>query len=183
MKDENPNPENSKLVQLDYIQELGGVNFTYMSGAMYLLRTSEKTVEEVGDIPDGILAAAWSPNQDYLAVASKTQLLLLTPEFEVPMEQALDDDDMTFEAGQKEKDKTIKDARISWRGDSQIFVCTYWINGGRKCLTRDMTKSMQVTKGPARADNQVVFSVAEKPLPQLELPTCIMPNGSLVTGF
>lgn len=40
-----------------------------------------------------------------------------------------------------------------------------------------------MTKGPARADNQVVFSVAEKPLAQLELPTCIMPSGSLVTGF
>ena len=42
---------------------------------------------------------------------------------------------------------------------------------------------MKVTKGPARADYQVVFSVSERPVQSLQLPTCIMPNGSLVTGF
>lgn len=110
-------------------------------------------------------------------------MLLFTPEFDILYEQPLDDNDMTFLPSDSAQDKTIKDATISWRGDSQIFVCTYHINGGRKCLTRDLTKSMQVTKGPARADNQVVFSVSERPLPQLELVTCIMPSGSLVTGF
>lgn len=38
-------------------------------------------------------------------------------------------------------------------------------------------------KGPARADYQVVFSVSEKPNPALALPICMMPNGSLITGF
>jgi hypothetical protein len=50
-------------------------------------------------------------------------------------------------------------------------------------LTRDVQKNLLVMKGPARADYQVVFSVSEKPLPALELPICMMPNGSLVTGF
>lgn len=119
---------------------------------MYLYRVEERRVEEVGEIADGIRAAAWAPNQEYLAVATSAMMLLFTPDFDVLYEQALDDGDMTFASGEA-KDASIKEACISWRGDSQIFVCTYHINGGRKCLTRDLTKSMQVTKGPARADN------------------------------
>lgn len=85
-------------------------------------------------------------------MATSAMMLLFTPDFDVLYEQSLDDGDMTFSANDV-TDQTIKDACISWRGDSQIFVCTYHINGGRKCLTRDLSKSMQVTKGPARSDN------------------------------
>lgn len=49
-------------------------------------------------------------------------------------------------------DRTIKDACISWRGDSSIFVINYAINGGHKCLTRDVQNQLKVAKGPARAD-------------------------------
>jgi hypothetical protein len=55
-----------------------------------------------------------------------------------------------------------KEASISWRGDSQFFACLYSINAGRKCLVRDT--SLNIFKGPARADNKVVFSVGEKPV-------------------
>ena len=72
---------------------------------------------------------------------------------------------------------------ISWREDSLSFVINYSINGGRKCLTRDVIKNLLVIKGPARADYQVVFSVSEKPIPSLELPISMMPSGSLVAGF
>jgi hypothetical protein len=37
---------------------------------MYLYKLEEKKIEEVGEITDGILAAAWAPNQEYLAVAT-----------------------------------------------------------------------------------------------------------------
>lgn len=40
-----------------------------------------------------------------------------------------------------------------------------------------------MVKGPARADDLTVFSVAERPIPHLERPMCFMPNGSLVAGF
>jgi len=73
-------------------------------------------------------------------------------------------------------------ASISWRGDSSIFVVNIEIDGGFKCLTRD-AQNLNVIKGPARADDQTVFSVAEKPIAHLTKPCCIMPNGSLVAGF
>lgn len=38
-------------------------------------------------------------------------------------------------------------------------------------------------KGPARADDLSVFSVAEKPIAFLQRPICFMPSGSLVAGF
>lgn len=42
----------------------------------------------------------------------------MTPDFDVPMEDNLDDNDMTFAPNDKVRDSTIKDAKISWRGDS-----------------------------------------------------------------
>jgi len=40
-----------------------------------------------------------------------------------------------------------------------------------------------VTKGPSRADETFVFSVAEKPVKELQRPICFMPSGSLVAGY
>lgn len=62
LKDENPNLESSVLVQLDYVQELQGVQFTYRCGNMFLYRVDQRKLDEVGEITDGILAAAWAPN-------------------------------------------------------------------------------------------------------------------------
>ena len=62
-------------------------------------------------------------------------------------------------------------------------MINYAINGGHKCLTRDVQNDLKVSKGPARADDKSVFSVSEKPLPHLQNPISFMPSGSLVAGF
>lgn len=112
--------------------------------------------------------------------------MLFTPEFEVLHEAPIDDNDLTFPDDKKPAagSKSVVDANISWRGDSNVFVVNYEVmNLGRKCLTWQINPNFKVTKGPARADNQVVFSVSERPLPYLQKAFAFMPNGSLVTGF
>ena len=121
---------------MDFIQECQGVVMSFASGAMYL--TEGASWKEVGEIGDGIITGSWAPNQEYLAIATGAgKLIVFTPEFDVLYEASIDDNDLTFKQGD-EINLAIKDAQISWIGDSSIFVINYSINGGRKCLTRDM---------------------------------------------
>lgn len=82
------------------------------------------------------------------------KLIIFSPDFEVNLEANIDDGDMTFHDKKQgePRDESIAEAVISWREDSLTFVINYSINGGRKCLTRDVQKNLLVVKGPARAD-------------------------------
>ena len=92
---------------MDYIQELQGVVVTYSEGNMFLFKCdpssnqkvidSEDAVQDVGEMEDGFLTGCWAPNQEYLALATKTgKLIVLTPEFDVLYEAPIDDGDLTF---------------------------------------------------------------------------------------
>lgn len=72
---------------------------------------------------------------------------------------------------------------MTWKGDSNLLQVNYLINGGFKCLTRDVQAGLDVMKGPARSDGNFVFSVSEAPLKDLNRPICFIPNGSLTAGY
>lgn len=108
-----------------------------------------------------VLAAEMASNLEFVAVAtSKNKISLLNYDFDIINSNTLDDGDKSDIS--KEPEQELKQASIAWRGDSQFFATLYTINGGKKCLVRD-TK-LNIFKGPARADNKVVFSLAENPV-------------------
>jgi elongator complex protein 1 len=102
---------------------------------------------------------------------------LFNPQFDTLAEEPIDDGDCT------NPEEYIGKAAISWRGDSSLFQINYQIGDGFKSLTRDPSQNLKVFKGPARSDNNTVFSVSEKPVKELGRPICFMPNGSFVAGY
>lgn len=137
---------------------------------IYLITYSGKLLKipldsryEIIDLfPEGkILAVEMASNLEFIAVASgNNKVYLLSYDFEIINNSDLDDKD--YSDYSKDLENEIKEASISWRGDSQFFATLYSVNGGKKCLVRD-TK-LNIFKGPARADNKVVFSIAENPV-------------------
>ena len=108
-----------------------------------------------------ILAVELASNLEYIAVASSNNRLhLFNYDFQLINSCDLDDGDQSNFNMDNPYDP--KEASISWRGDSQFFATLYSINGGKKCIVRD-TK-LVIFKGPARADDKVVFSMAENPV-------------------
>lgn len=106
-----------------------------------------------------ILSVEISPNLEHIVVISSNfKIMLFNYDFEFLNICDLDDSDLSDSS----KDAECQEAAVSWRGDSLFFAVLYSINEGKKCLVRD-TK-LNVFKGPARADNKVVFSMAENPV-------------------
>ena len=175
----------SQLVDMSYVQELSALVLAFDCGEIYQYNTETKKVEEVGGIDSDIIAAKWAPNEEYYAIASSEgELYLFTPEWDVLYRVPLDDDDSTWSAGEAPPDDLlVEQACISWKGDSNLLQVNYQINNGFKCLTRDVQAGLTVFKGPARADNNFVFSVSESPLVNMHRPICFLPNGSLSAGY
>lgn len=147
----------------------------FQSGALY--QVQEET-QEVGAVDADIIAAKWSPNEEYLALATEEgELYMFTAEWDVLYKVDLDDGDQSM------LDGLCDAACISWHGNSQLLQVCYQCGDGFKCLTRDATNSLRVVKGPARSDGNFVFSVAEAPVNELKRPIAFMPNGSLTAGF
>ena len=71
---------------------------SYSSGEIYLFDPHKKQSKIAGEIDGQILAAKWSPNEEYFAVASDNgYLYLFTPEFDILYETKIDDEDLTFQ--------------------------------------------------------------------------------------
>ena len=127
-----------------------------------------------------IIAMQISSNQEYIiAVLSNFKINVLSYDNLAKINECdLDDGDFSDIS----KDNNIcKKAYISFKSSGDMFGISYTINNGVKCMVRD--SQLKLIKGPGRADDNIVFSVAEKPLSKLEPILSFMPSGSLIAFF
>ena len=131
-------------------------------------------------INNEIIAMQISSNQEYIiAVLSNFKINVLSYDNLAKINECdLDDGDLSDIS----KDNNIcKKAYISFKSSGDMFGISYIINNGVKCMVRD--SQLKLIKGPGRADDNIVFSVAEKPLSKLEPILSFMPSGSLIAFF
>ena len=123
-----------------------------------------------------------SPNQEYIAVVLSNYTLMLISydaPFNVINTCTLDDCDLSS----INEGDVCNEASITFKQDGELFAVVYNVNGNalRKCLVRD--SKLSIRKGPARADNKIVFSVSEAPLDYLSNVVAFQPNGSLIAYY
>ncbi|XP_014779296.1 putative elongator complex protein 1 [Octopus bimaculoides] len=149
------------VTYLQHLPEQQSVSAVTNSGSILLWFYLEQLVECVGDVEDGIIGSAWSPDQELLVVISgSNSLILMTRDFDLLQETALHPD--TFgeaefinvgwgkketqfhgtegkEAAKKKSEPAQPalewddmKAYISWRGDGQYFVTSTIHQGYRQ---------------------------------------------------
>lgn len=165
------------ILDLNYIQELEGLVIVTTSGDIWKVLPKNKDIDTVGSIENGIYAARWSPNEEFLTIATKNEtILLLSSNFDAKNEVLIDEEE------QKNKTKVL-DATISWRGDSKFFSISYELDGkGRKAVTKDLNLTSFVSPAKSDPEGGLVQCVADKPWPQMKKPLAWQPNGGLIAS-
>ena len=168
-----------------YKSEIEKIVLVFKTGEIFTIPVNEgkaKLVQKLCDekIKNEIIAFEVSPNQEYIiAILSNFKVLLLSYDsLSKTKECDLDDGDFSDII----KDNSIcSKASISFKSSGDIFGVSYTINEGVKCMVRN--NQLQLIKGPGRADDNIVFSVGEKPLKNLEPILSFMPSGSLIAFY
>lgn len=137
-------PPDAALTVLLHSADLGAVTLGLSTGHLFLLNSpagSLPSLEEVGVLGGGVMAAAWSPDGEALAVLSGTgQLLLMTTTWDLLWETSILNNTPAFpqptavpgpepQGGIVELTPTT--ASLSWRGDGRyLATCCEDIPGG-----------------------------------------------------
>ena len=175
----------NQFLYIFYKAEIDTVILVLKSGEIFNIPTNEQKSKMVTNLCDKkinneIIAIEISPNQEYIiAVLSNFKIIVLSYDTLSKINECdLDDGDLSDIS----KDNNIcKNAYISFKSSGDMFGISYTINDGVKCMVRD--SQLKLIKGPGRADDNIVFSVAEKPLKKLEPILSFMPTGSLIAFF
>ena len=170
------------FIYLIYKSEIESIIIGLKTGELIIINTNENTsqIKKIIEDPNiKIISMETSPNQEIIVIIlSNFKLITLSYDtFSKLNECDLDDGDLSDIS----KEKECEEAEISFKSNGDLFGVIYKINNGYKCLVRD--NKLNIIKGPARADNKIVFSVAEKPIEYLGNKISFMPSGSLIAFF
>ena len=176
---------NNPFVYIFYKAEIETIILILKSGEIFSIPTGDqksKLIQNICDknINNEIIAMEISPNQEYIIVVmSNFKIIVLSYDTLNKINECnLDDGDLSDIS----KDNNIcKKANISFKSSGDLFSISYTINDGVKCLVRD--SQLKIIKGPGRADDNIVFSVGEKPLKNLEPICSFMPSGTLIAFY
>ncbi|RKP33743.1 IKI3 family-domain-containing protein, partial [Dimargaris cristalligena] len=197
----------ARLVGLHYLTELDTLFMAFDQGEILLLRDASafdpaahgpENLDPVGDFEDGILAVAWSPDDEILVVITgRHNVLLMTKDFDVLAEFNIFDQYDAQEAGvsvgwgkketqfhgtagkaaaQQKPDfrnrclapHDDRLPRIAWRGDGAYFVCS---------LLEPVDEAYRTLRVFSREGDLLNTS---EPINCLESPLAWKPSGNLI---
>lgn len=158
-----------------YILLSSGEFITNYDNTLMISTSNKQIIRIINEIDEQstIVCAKLSPNLEHIILIYDNYTILhLNYDFEIINQCELDDGEGTSDIV---KDK-LKEADLSFKGDSEYFVVHYKIGNGSKCLVRDL--KLNIIKGPAKADNKVIYSVAEGVISNYQIPIAWQPFGS-----
>lgn len=125
-----------KIVSLQYLPDIGTVTLVLAGGDLVVVRENplprEEKIEIVGSVDVGISAASWSPDEELLAVVTRSNTLLyMTRDFDSVSETTLASDDL----------KASKHVSVGWGKKETQF------QGKRAKALRDPTMPETVDEG------------------------------------
>ncbi|GMH34369.1 hypothetical protein BSKO_02203 [Bryopsis sp. KO-2023] len=117
------------VVDLSYAIELDSLCAFLANGKILLYGSEEGSLEEVGEVEGGILAAQWSPDGEILALISgEGKIVVMTKDWDVLREVDLSSEVLD---GAALKGFDEGGATLSWRGDAQYFETLFSNDGVR----------------------------------------------------
>lgn len=99
------------IVDCTYIQEQQLIVVIQKNGTILLIDPQKKP-QVAAEMPEQILAAKWSPNEEFLVIVSGKFVILLDSQLNPKSEGPIDDCSDTLEA---------TEAKISWSADGKVI--------------------------------------------------------------
>jgi elongator complex protein 1 len=201
----NPNLSRDQILSLHYFADTTSACLVFEGGDIIVVREQplpgEHTIENIGSIEEGISAAAWSPDEELLAIATKADTLIyMTRDFEPNINIKLSPEDVKVSShvsvgwGKKEtqfqgkRAKALRDPTVPEHVDEGVLsslddgkiTITWRGDGGYLALNAIENSKRRMIRVFSREG--VLDSVSE-PVDGLEGALSWRPAGNLIAGI
>ncbi|KAI9664533.1 MAG: hypothetical protein M1821_005979 [Bathelium mastoideum] len=144
-----PQPNQDKILSLHFLSDIATICLILTGGDIYIIREQpepgQERVEIVGSVDAGITAAAWSPDEELLAISTGADtLIFMTREFEEIINVSFSPEDL----------KLSKHVSVGWGKSETQF------KGKRAKALRDPTVPEYVDEGILSSDDRGQTSIS-----------------------